>query len=30
MELSEKPTHEAVWRAENEPSVDVWEPTETL
>ena len=25
-----KPTHCAVWRAENEPSLDVWEPAETL
>ncbi len=25
-----KPTHWAVWQAENEPSFDVWEPAETL
>jgi hypothetical protein len=25
-----RPTRWAVWRAENEPSLDVWEPSETL
>ena len=29
-ELRNKPTHGAVWWAENEPSLDVWEPAATL